>query len=99
MAKKKQTPKAFNKMYANDPQAKRYQQPRRVIDVLDASMKKNRKDADHYTIREVNPDAPSNVAPSPSDITKDAEARRLYDRLGRQEKMYGRFKKKNEREA
>ena len=97
MAKGKQTPKAFNKMYANDPQAKRYQQPRRVQDALDDAIEANKKDAGHYYMREANPDITPNSPPS--NPNKDVEGQRLFDRLGRQEKMYGRFKKKNEREA
>jgi len=83
-----------NKVYANDPQASRYQKPRRV---LDASIEKNKKDSGHYTLRELNPDALDNSPPA--NPNKDPEGQRLYDRLGRQERMYGRFQRKDEREA
>ena len=85
-----------NKVYSNDPQASRYQRPRTV---LDASIQKNRRKADHYRMKEINPDVYDTTTPSPSDITKDTEAKRLYDKLGRQEKMYGRYARKDEREA
>ena len=55
------------------------------------------KDSNHYTMREVNPDAFDNSPPS--NPKKDLDGQRLFDRLNREEKMYGRFKKKNEREA
>ena len=83
-----------NKVYSNDPQASRYQRPRTV---LDASIKKRKKDSGHYTMREINPNEADNSPPPHP--TKDFEGKRLYDRLNRQERMYGRFAKKNEREA
>ena len=43
------------KVYANDPQASRYQKPRKAT-VLEKSIAKNRKDSGHYTMREANPD-------------------------------------------
>tara|TARA_R100001440_G_C2439367_1_gene105933 strand:- start:96 stop:362 length:267 start_codon:yes stop_codon:yes gene_type:complete len=85
-----------NKVYSNDPQASRYQKPRTV---LDASIEKNKRKADHYRMREINKDVYDPTEPFPSDITKDAESKRLYDKLGRQEKLYGRFARKDEREA
>ncbi len=83
-----------NKVYANDPQASRYQKPRRV---LDASIEKNKKDSGNYTMREANPDEINNSPPEHP--TKDPSGKRLLDRLRRQEKMYGRYKRKDEREA
>lgn len=83
-----------NKVYSNDPQASRYQKPRTV---LDASIEKNKKDSGHYTMREVNPDELPNSPPAHP--TKDPAGKRLYDRLGRQERMYGRYQRKDEREA
>jgi len=55
------------------------------------------KDSRHYTMREVNPNEIPNSPPS--NPNKDLDGQRLFDRLNREEKMYGRFKKKNEREA
>jgi|TARA_Y100001937_G_scaffold19637_1_gene27108 hypothetical protein len=83
-----------NKVYSNDPQASRYQKPRTV---LDASIEKNKKDSEHYTMREINTDIPPNSPPAHP--TKDLEGKRLFDRLRRQEKMYGRYQRKDEREA
>ena len=85
-----------NKVYSNDPQASGYQKPRKAT-VLDKSIAKNKKDSGHYTMREVNPDAIDNSPPAHP--TKDPAGKRLYDRLGRQERMYGRFQRKDEREA
>ena len=87
-----------NKVYSNDPQASRYQKPRKAT-VLEKSMEKKKRKADHYRMREINKDAYDPTEPVPSDIFKDAESKRLYDRLGRQEKMYGRYQRKDEREA
>ena len=92
MAKKKE-----NKVYSNDPQSSRYQNPRRV---LDASIEKNRRKADHYRMREVNPKAEGDPStPFPSDPTKDEETKRLFDTLTRQKKLYKRYLKDNEEEA
>ena len=85
-----------NKVYANDPQASRYQKPRKAT-VLEKSIAKNRKDSGHYTMREANPDAIPNSPPVHP--TKNPEGQRLFDRLRRQEKMYGRYQRKDEREA
>tara|TARA_X000001382_G_scaffold110324_1_gene86816 strand:+ start:21 stop:284 length:264 start_codon:yes stop_codon:yes gene_type:complete len=85
-----------NKVYANDPQASRYQKPRKAT-VLEKSIAKNRKDSGHYTMREANPDEIDNSPPAHP--TKDPYGKRLYDRLGRQERMYGRYQRKDEREA
>ena len=48
-------------------------------------------------MREANPDAIPN--PPPAHPTKDPAGKRLFDRLRRQEKMYGRYQRKDEREA
>ena len=46
---------------------------------------------------EANPDEIDNSPPEHP--TKDPYGKRLYDRLGRQERMYGRYQRKDEREA
>ena len=48
-------------------------------------------------MREANPDEIDNSPPAHP--TKDPYGKRLYDRLGRQERMYGRYQRKDEREA
>ena len=48
-------------------------------------------------MRELNTDIPPNSPPAHP--TKDPEGKRLFDRLRRQEKMYGRYQRKDEREA
>ncbi len=85
-----------SKIYSNDPQSSRYQKPRKPT-VLDKSIAKNKKDSGHYTMREANPDIIPNSPPA--NPNKDPAGKRLYDRLGRQERMYGRFQRKDEREA
>jgi len=69
-----------------------------AMDFFEA-IQNERLKADHYTAKEVNPDEYDPTEPVPSDITKDAESKRLYDRLSREEKLYGRFKRKDEKEA
>tara|TARA_R110000850_G_scaffold119569_2_gene236829 strand:- start:258 stop:572 length:315 start_codon:yes stop_codon:yes gene_type:complete len=87
MAKKKETPKAFNKMYANDPQAKRYQQPRRAGVIFNSKVT-GQKVADIYTGKDVKAKA-KNLAPiQKSNESTPYSDKQLHIEAERQLKLY-----------
>tara|TARA_R110000824_G_scaffold394897_1_gene595035 strand:- start:69 stop:383 length:315 start_codon:yes stop_codon:yes gene_type:complete len=87
MAKKKETPKAFNKMYANDPQAKRYQQPRRVGVTFNSKVT-GQKVVDSYTGKDVKAKA-KNLAPiQKSNESTPYSDKQLHIEAERQLKLY-----------
>jgi hypothetical protein len=92
-----------NKMYANDPQASRYQKPRRAS-IFD-SEKTGRRSADFYTGKKVKAKAKSQVPIQQPNKYSDYDQRQSLKDAERQMKLYKNkegyptFATKNEREA
>ena len=87
MAKEKQTPKAFNKMYANDPQAKRYQQPRRAGVIFNSKVT-GQKVVDIYTGKDVEAKAKNLVPIQQPNLYSDYDQRQTIKDAERQLKLY-----------
>ena len=92
-----------NKMYSNDPEASRYQKPRRAS-IFD-SEKTDRRSADFYTGKEVKEKAKSQVPIQQPNRYSDYDQRQSLKNAERQMKLYKNkegyptFASKKEREA